>query len=141
MRLRKVGFAGLLIALLLSVSSRSHAALDERLDDKAPDVTVVKIGRQALRLRVRGQVKEYADKTGRVFAVSWHGRPKLQAVFGAHLDEFLTALRASRGRGGHLARVITPTINASMLVYGRYAQGKVVLVKSLPKGVDAHALD
>jgi hypothetical protein len=40
----------------------------------------------------------------------------------------------------HVAQVSTPELHARVVVYGRYTQGQIVLVKRLPKGVTVDAL-
>jgi hypothetical protein len=130
----------LAVALLLAASSIAHAALEDRLDDRAPDVHVEQIGGLSLRVRTRGSVKEFASPSGKIFAVRWSGFPYLPSLFGKHFAEFRSATHAQRFHSGHVVRVITPTLNASLIVYGRFARGTAVLPKSVPAGVSVDAL-
>jgi hypothetical protein len=124
----------------LASASLVHAALDDLLTDQAKDVAITKIAGQTLRVRERGNVKEFADASGKVFAASWHGPTSFPVLLGAHYAEYQAALKAQKLRSLHVAQVSTPELHASVVVYGRYTQGQIVLVKRLPKGVTVDAL-
>ena len=132
----------LLAALLFTaaLSSPAHAALDDQLSEHAKDTTTVAISGQRLRVRERGHVKEFADASGKVFAASWNGHVMLSTLLGAHFPAYLAAMKAQKARSLHAVEVVTPELRVSSVVYGTFAQGQVVLVKQLPKGVTVDAL-
>jgi hypothetical protein len=140
--MQKTHRVGLITALLFTaaLSSPAHAALDDQLSEHAKDTTTVTIAGQRLRVRERGHVREFADANGKVFAARWNGHVMLSTLLGAHFPAYLAAMKAQKRRSLHAVEVVTPELLVSSVVYGALAQGQVVLVKQLPKGVTADAL-
>jgi Protein of unknown function (DUF2844) len=128
------------LPLLVALASPARAALEEQLSDHAKGVSTVSIGGHSLRLRQRGNVKEFADASGKIFAASWTGNTNVSTVLGPHLTAYRAALQANRARSLHVASVRTPDLLANVVVYGAFARGQVVSLKNLPKGVSLDAL-
>jgi hypothetical protein len=127
-------------AFVLADSYDAHASLDEVLPASSAEVSSTRIAGRLLRVRVRDTVKEFADASGKVFAVCWRGSPDLRLLLGTHFASYRETLRAQRPRSLHFVRIVTPELIATHMVYGRLSQGQAVLVKRLPKGVTLDAL-
>lgn len=129
---------GLVLGLVLGLSAPAHAALDEQL--AAKDSTPTVIDGAKLRVRVRGNVKEFADASGKIFAASWRGFAPIATLLGPYREAYRAAMHSRRTRSLHAVEVRTPELEATVIVYGPMAEGHLLLVKRLPKGVHADAL-
>jgi hypothetical protein len=126
----------------LSYSSSAHAALDEVLAKSSKEVSTEQIAGQALRVRTRGVVKEFAGTDGKVFAAIWRGNaaPDLHALLGTHYASYEAALNARRKGGHNHLFLVTPEITINVISHNRMLAGSVYLTQGLPKGVTVDAL-
>jgi hypothetical protein len=82
------------------------------------------------------KVREFVDKSGKVFAVSWSGgwRPNLRDLMGEHYDRFIAATRGRRATRG-IVRIELPGMVVVMGGRLRNFFGRVVLTDLLPAGI------
>lgn len=82
-------------------------------------------------------VRQYVDRSGRVFAVSWQGRrsPNVQALLGEHAAEYEAALKARRFPNHHVASIEAPGLAISVIRAGRGWMGQALVPNALPAGV------
>jgi len=128
-------------AALLLGALPAHAALDEVLPKRAPDVATTKIAGHVLRVRTRGMVKEFAGSDGRVFATAFQGteRVDLVALLGARSEAYRAAARANR-IGLHALVFTTPELAGVAVQHGRVTTARFWVPSRLPTGVRADAL-
>jgi Protein of unknown function (DUF2844) len=124
----------------LTMSSSAHAALDEVLAKSSTEIATANVAGHTLRIRTRGNLKEFAAEDGKVFAATWSGLADIQTLLGTHYAAFDAALRARPRHDHHVVHVSTPELTYSLTAYGNLRSGTVVLNQSLPKGVDINAL-
>lgn len=133
------------VSVLVCVGSAApaHAALDEVLQKNARDVSAASIAGHALKVRVRGTLKEFADANGKVFAASWRGTavPNYIELLGAHYPVYQAAVRARRPSDRNHFVVRTRELSLEVFSIGRMIIGKVILLQNLPHGVNADALE
>ena len=88
-----------------------------------------------------GQVRQYVDAQGTVFAVSWSSRfqPNLKQLLGSYYDDYLAAARAHRG-GHHVLSVTTPRLVLGIVQRPRGSAGLAHAPALLPPGVTPDAL-
>ena len=85
----------------------------------------------------RGQtVREYADRTGTIFAVTWsgHQNPNLKQLLGSYYGRYLAAA-AQHKTGHHVVSIHTPDLALSIVRVQRSAYGRAYLPARLPSGV------
>jgi hypothetical protein len=82
------------------------------------------------------ELHEYADASGRVFALSWQGphAPDVGLLLGAASARYLAAARNHRG-GHHVLSIREPDLEVSMLRLPRGWRGHALLPMALPLGV------
>jgi hypothetical protein len=124
----------------LTIPSSAHAALDEVLAKSSTEIAITNVAGHALRVRTRGNVKEFAGDDGKVFAATWTGLTDLTALLGTHYAAYQAALSARKTHDHHVVHLSTPELTYSITAYGRMRSGKVVLNQSVPKGVNIDAL-
>lgn len=80
-------------------------------------------------------VREYADRTGRIFAVTWSGShsPDLKQLLGAYYGRYVTAAALHR-TGHHIVTVRTPGLVLSVVDFQRSVHGRAYLPSRLPSG-------
>ncbi|HVC02607.1 MAG TPA: DUF2844 domain-containing protein [Steroidobacteraceae bacterium] len=80
-------------------------------------------------------VREYADRTGRIFAVTWSGShsPDLQELLGAYYGRYLSAAALHR-TGHHIVAIRTPGLVLSVVDFQRSVYGRAYLPSRLPSG-------
>ena len=81
-------------------------------------------------------VREYADRTGSIFAVTWSGHqsPDLKQLLGAYYGRYLAAA-AQHKTGHHVLSIRTPDLALSIVRVQRSAYGRAYLPARLPSGV------
>jgi hypothetical protein len=144
-RLRTIGLC-FCAQLGVAAARPSHAAL-------GGDVTSVRRDHEALRAtdvvtstarydvhEARNasdqRIREYVDRTGKVFAVTWQGprTPDLGSLLGVYAPRYQLAARAHRG--GHHALVIRDADFAlSVMRLPRGWAGQALLPTAMPAGV------
>ncbi|KXU93477.1 hypothetical protein CR51_29255 [Caballeronia megalochromosomata] len=85
-------------------------------------------------------VREYADTSGQVYAVSWRGpaMPDIRSLLGAYFETFRQGAQASIGDAGlHSARVVKGNLVVENRVRLREFSGRAWLASALPAGVTA----
>lgn len=152
---------GLFFGLLLSVTSASiaHAVLGEKstsnqkvkaelraASQKAiPDATTSTTAKWSVQ-EIQGDgvtVKEYSDKDGNVFAVSWRGinRPDLSLLLGDYYQEFFSAEQAAvktKSRAPSETKSARVTVRRSG--HMRDMRGFAFLPDKVPAGVNVEEL-
>jgi len=89
------------------------------------------------------RLREYLDRSGNVFAVSWSGPvlPDLQRLLGAHYAQYAAAIASLEHPGLHRSvRVSTPELVAECAGHLRAYAGRAYLPALLPAGVLAAEL-
>ena len=83
-----------------------------------------------------GVVREYADRTGQVFAVTWHGPrgPDLKTLLGGYYDRYVAAATQHR-TGHHVVTIHAPDLVLSVVRFQRFAYGRAYLPNRMPSGV------
>ncbi len=83
-----------------------------------------------------GVVREYADRAGHVFAVTWHGprSPDLKTLLGGYYDRYVAAAAQHR-TGHHVVTVHAPDLVLSVVRFQRVAYGRAYLPNRMPTGV------
>jgi hypothetical protein len=81
-------------------------------------------------------LREYADASGRVFALSWQGPhvPDVTHLLGAAADRYLAAAKGGRG-GHHVMTIREPDLEVSLLRLPRGWRAHALLPMALPLGV------
>ena len=109
-----------------------HAAMQGRLSvTTAQTFDVQKI------VGVGGQtVREYATRSGTIFAVTWSGTrtPDLKLLLGAYFDRYVAAAKLHR-TGHHLVSIRTPDLVLTVTRFQRAAFGQAYLPALMPGGV------
>jgi len=83
-------------------------------------------------------VREYANASGRVFAVAWKGPflPDMKQLLGTHFEEFQKAAQAQNRRGGHGPLVIQqPGLIVELGGHMRSFVGRAYLPDEMPAEV------
>lgn len=80
-------------------------------------------------------LREYVDRGGRVFALSWRGprSPDMTAILGVHAAKFATA--RSRLSNHHVVVVDEPDLAVTVIRLARGWRGQAVVPTALPAGV------
>lgn len=86
-------------------------------------------------------VRQYIEKAGRVFAVSWSGRfpPDLRVLLGAHYRQYVAAASAPHP-GHHVLSVTTDSLVLDVVKLPRGFAGHAHLPSLVPPGVRADEL-
>ncbi len=81
-------------------------------------------------------VREYADRAGTIFAVTWNGprSPDLKQLLGAYYGRYVAAA-ALHKTGHHVLSIRSPTLDLSIVRVQRRAFGRAYLPTRLPGGV------
>ncbi len=81
-------------------------------------------------------VREYADRTGTVFAVTWSGHqsPDLKQLLGTYYGRYLAAARQHK-TGHHVLSIRTPDLALSIVRVQRSAYGRAYLPARMPSGI------
>lgn len=85
-----------------------------------------------------GYMKEYVDKSGKVFAVTWKGaQPDLSKIFGRHYDAFSKARGEipNQGRRSRFRKVETSELTVEYGGHMKNLVGRALLSKEIPDGV------
>jgi hypothetical protein len=88
-------------------------------------------------------VREYLSRSGKVFAVSWHGPwpPDLKQLLGSHFEEFQLANENATHRAGRAPlSVHTPNLVVQQGGHMRSFVGRAYLPDQLPAGVTAESI-
>jgi hypothetical protein len=88
-------------------------------------------------------IREFVDKSGRVFAVAWDGpaRPDLQKLLGGYYAEYSAALLKMQPLGLHRSlRIDTGVIRVELGGHMRAYVGRAYLPTMVPTGVSASEL-
>lgn len=91
----------------------------------------------------RSTVHQYADATGRIFAVTWTGlgHPDLAVLFGSYYAEYQAAVQTGAvKRGGRLSSTQTNDLVVRLSGLPRHVGGLAYVPSLLPAGVDPRAL-
>ena len=85
-------------------------------------------------------LREYLDKSGKVFALSWHGprSPNVPALLGAHAAHY-AAVR-TRFSNHHVVNIDEPGFAVSIVKLPRGWRGQAVLPAAIPAGVARNEL-
>jgi hypothetical protein len=122
----------------LASVERDHAAMTGAVRAITPTVSY---DIHALTAPNGDRVREYLDRTGRVFAVTAAGqrRPDLERLLGAYAERYAAAARAQSGPRRTLA-VSTPDFVLSVVRLPRGWQARAYLPGALPAGVGREEL-
>jgi hypothetical protein len=88
-------------------------------------------------------IREFVDKSGRVFAVAWDGpvRPDLQKLLGGYYAQYSAALLKMRPLGLHRSlRIDTAAIRVELGGHMRAYVGRAYLPSMVPAGVSPNDL-
>lgn len=87
------------------------------------------------------ELREYVNRDGRVFAISWRGprTPNIQALLGESAARYLDASRVHAG-GHHLLQISEPDLEIAVLRMPRGWQGHALLPAALPAGINRSEL-
>ena len=134
------------IALLgVALAAPSHAALGGDVASVAKDSASIKAARLVTPFAAYDlhesttpdgmRLREYVDRAGRVFAVSWQGprSPDVSALLGTHAAHFYAA--RSRLSNHHVAVVNEADLAVTVMRLPRGWQGSALLPTALPAGV------
>jgi hypothetical protein len=82
------------------------------------------------------RLRQYVDRAGTVFAVSWSGprSPDVAALLGAHAARYQQALQG-RAINHHVATVVEPGLEVSVIRLPRGWRGQALLPTAIPVGV------
>ena len=88
-----------------------------------------------LQVPAGGNVRQFVNESGRVFAVSWSDgwRPNLRELMGAHYDRYLAAAKANR-RGRGPVHLVLPGLVVVMGGHQRAFFGHAYLTDLMPPG-------
>lgn len=88
------------------------------------------------------QLHEYADRSGRVFAVTWQGRavPDLRTLLGQHYAEYASAARAPRPGGHHVFAARSGHLLIQIMRLQRGFIGDARVPELVPPGVSSEGL-
>lgn len=142
-----------LCALLLGLSPlTARAGLGENVAHIAQDrvvlrgtpVQVTRSGaydRHELQTAAGVQVREFADRSGRIFAVTFNGpsKPDLKVLLGAHYTEYATATRPSVSTHKVYTHA-SGTLALSIVKLPRGFTGSAFIPDAVPVGVDPRQL-
>jgi hypothetical protein len=133
------------LAASLVFSLCAQAALGEDADSVAADqlrlhakLQVVQKEKHAiheLQVPTGGNIRQFVNENGKVFAVSWSGgwRPNLRDLMGKHYDRYLAAAKERRmGRGP--VRIEIPGLVVVMGGHQRAFFGHAYLTDLVPQG-------
>jgi hypothetical protein len=83
------------------------------------------------------QLREYVDRSGKVFAVTWRGMrsPDVGALLGAHAARYRAAARARHG-GHHVLSIKDADLVVTVMRLPRGWQGQAYLPAAIPAGVN-----
>jgi hypothetical protein len=136
-----------LLALVMAAPGAARCALGETLDSVEADGSVfhavVRSQQRAdysvhtLSMPTGTEVNEYADTSGRVFAVTWQGAapPDLSQLLGAYFLDY-NAARPAVVRSGHrFLMVQAPRVVVMMAGHMRHLWGRAYLPTAMPAGV------
>lgn len=148
-------FVALMTVAVLAAAPAAHAVLDGDLASVQADglrLRATRVQRAGLAMQVHelrlpdgGTVRQYADASGRVFAVAWHtrGKPRLDALLGTHFAAYAEAgRRAQAQRAGvrHAAQAEAGDLVVQSQAHLQAHVGRAWLKSRLPAGVNADAL-
>jgi hypothetical protein len=88
-------------------------------------------------------IREFADKSGRVFAVAWDGpaRPDLQQLLGGYYAQYSAAILKMQPLGLHRSvRIDTGTMRVELGGHMRAYVGRAYLPALVPAGVNTSEL-
>ena len=83
------------------------------------------------------ELKEYVDRSGKVFAVSYRGvrRPDIGGLLGVHAARYQAAAQARRG-GHHVLVINDPDLTVTIVHMSRGWSMHATLPGAIPSGVD-----
>jgi len=85
---------------------------------------------------ITGQVREYANTDGVVFAVVWEGgAPNFEKILGEYSEEYHAARKATAAHRGKNRTTYTPNIVVEHWGHMRDLHGRAYIRKLLPEGV------
>jgi hypothetical protein len=87
------------------------------------------------------QVREYVDRSGKVFAVTWKGprSPNVSELLGVHAARYQAAAQAHRS-GHHVLSINDPDLVVTAMRLPRGWQGQAYLPAAIPAGVSRSEL-
>lgn len=146
----------LLILSALGIASPAHAVLGERVDSlhtemaalPNPQLTVTKSDGYSVH-EIKSDdntIKEFADKNGLVFAVSWSGihSPDLRKLFGSHFQSYKSALASHEKNPLRPSRAPVEVKNDDIVVrtggHMRAVRGFAYLPSRVPDGISIQDL-
>ena len=137
------------VVLGVFASSVAHAGLGERAESIQQDHVALHGTTLAVTPAVDydvhetttadgAHVRQYASRSGTVFAVTWSGRtqPDLRVLLAKHYDAYVAAASAHRG-SHHVLSVSTPELVITVVRHARSASGAAHLPALLPAGISA----
>ncbi len=82
------------------------------------------------------QLRQYVDRSGKVFALSWSGprSPDVSALLGGYAAHYHEALR-THGINHHVATLVEPGLEVSVVKLPRGWRGAALLPDAIPAGV------
>ncbi len=88
------------------------------------------------------RVHEFADRSGRVFALSWEGpaQPDLLTLLGSHYSEYTSALQARRIANHHVFSARSGNLTIQIIRRPRGLSGAASIAALIPAGVDPREL-
>ncbi|HEX4377305.1 MAG TPA: DUF2844 domain-containing protein [Steroidobacteraceae bacterium] len=88
------------------------------------------------------RVHEFADTTGRVFALSWDGQaqPDLQTLLGNHYSEYSSAAKVRRVANHHVFSAQSGGLVIQIIRRPRGLTGMASVPALMPAGIDAQEL-
>lgn len=143
---RGLGRLGVSIAAALSLAGAAHADLggspfsvqmdQARADGVLSTASYLAYDRHEITTLDGASVREFADRSGQVFAVTWRARGPvdLQQLLGAHYAKFAAAGAVTR-RDLHHTSVHLPDLVVEVSVIMHSWSGRAYLPQALPAGV------
>ena len=119
--------------------ARDHSALQAQADSKT---TTAAYDRHEITTASGTRVREYVNKTGKVFAVSWSGPtlPDLKTLLADHYADFVSAASAPR-HNHHVLTISTPDLVLQNSRLPRGFAGRAHIPSLMPAGTSAAELD
>ncbi|RYZ87183.1 MAG: DUF2844 domain-containing protein [Proteobacteria bacterium] len=144
----------LLFVFATAGSSWAHAALGERSTSVKQDVTSLKAAQKVSTSKNDytihemvadgNTIKEFSNRDGLVFAVSWRGisKPDLSILFGSYYGEYMASI--DRAEKQHGRRSVSVQTNRMVVKRGgrmRDQRGFAVVPSLVPEGLSLEGLD
>jgi len=141
-----------IVLIVLGAPLLAYAALGGTLDSIESDQTRMKAARKAavpfgkytvheLLMPSGTKIREYADRTGHVFAVGWDGpaKPDMNQLLGQYFSQYAESPASGNASRRHLL-IKKPELVVQSNGHMRAFSGKAYLPQLLPEGVTIEEL-